>query len=140
MSELNKLVWMAPLLPMLAAAWIAMATIARLNLGEKGEKQTSQLISLASGGALLLLMLLDVLALINGVPGTIQVANWLRISYRSGIHVGWFWPGCGHPGCVDRFSQYSVLHQLPAQGRRVPTLFYAAGPVQWRHAADRYGS
>jgi len=79
MSELNKLVWMAPLLPMLAAAWIAMATIARLNLGEKGEKQTSQLISLASGGALLLLMLLDVLALINGVPGTIQVANWLRV-------------------------------------------------------------
>lgn len=79
MSELNNLVWLAPLLPMLAAAWIGIATIARLNLGEAGEKQTSLVISIASSGALLLLLLLDLLALINGLPGTIQVANWLQV-------------------------------------------------------------
>lgn len=79
MAELNTLVWLAPLLPLLAAAWIGIATIARLNQGEAGEKQTSLVLSIASGGALLLLLLLDALSLIDGLPGTIQVVNWLQV-------------------------------------------------------------
>lgn len=79
MSELYKLVWLIPLLPLLAAAWIAMATIARLNLGETGEKQTSLIMSIASGGALVVLLLLDALALINGPPGAIHIFTWLQV-------------------------------------------------------------
>ncbi len=79
MAELNNLVWLAPLLPLLAAGWIGIATIARLNSGEAGEKQTSLVISIASGGALLLLLLVDVMSLINGLPGIVQVGNWLRV-------------------------------------------------------------
>ena len=37
------------------------------QLGEAGEKQTSLIISIASGSALILLLLLDLLALINGL-------------------------------------------------------------------------
>ena len=83
MSELNDLAWLAPLLPLLAAAWIGIGIVARVNLGEAGEKQTSLVMSIASGGALLLLLLLDLLAVINGPPGKIHLLGWLQVDEYS---------------------------------------------------------
>ena len=80
MSELHILAWLPPLLPLLGAAWIATRIVARINPGEAGEKQTSLVLSIASGGALLCLLLLDLLALFNGPPGNIKVLNWLQVA------------------------------------------------------------
>ena len=83
MSELNVMVWLAPLLPLLGAAWIGIQIVARINPGEAGEKQTSLVLSVASGGALLCLLLLDLLALFSGPPGNIKVLNWLQVDEYS---------------------------------------------------------
>ena len=40
-SQLLQYVWLIPLLPLLAAAWIAIGYIAGCNRGEAGERQTS---------------------------------------------------------------------------------------------------
>ncbi|MES9872004.1 MAG: proton-conducting transporter membrane subunit [Candidatus Sedimenticola sp. PURPLELP] len=71
--------WLIPLLPLLAAALIAITYIYADNRGEKGEKFTS---AIAVGAAListLLTLLLDLQALINGVPGQVELFQWLSV-------------------------------------------------------------
>lgn len=70
-------VWLIPLLPMLASAWIATGYIFRFNRGEEGESQTTQIALMASGLSLLLLLFIDVLAWLYAVPGQIRLVPWL---------------------------------------------------------------
>lgn len=77
MHKLINYVWLIPLLPLLASTWIALTYIFKINRGEAGEAQTSQIALLASGLALLLILMLDGLAYLYGAPGQIRFAPWL---------------------------------------------------------------
>lgn len=70
-------VWLIPLVPLLAAGWIALGYILKFNRGESGEAQTSQTALTASSISLLLLLILDGFALMYGAPGQIKYASWL---------------------------------------------------------------
>lgn len=74
---LERLVWLAPALPMLAALWIAIGYATGANRGEPGERRTALAASLATGLALLVLLAIDVQALILGTPGQVAVWPWL---------------------------------------------------------------
>jgi len=73
-----KLVWLIPLLPLLAATAIGIGYITGLNRGEAGEKQTRRIAVGAAALSLLLVLLVDGFALLEGVPGQLQFGTWLH--------------------------------------------------------------
>jgi NADH:ubiquinone oxidoreductase subunit 5 (subunit L)/multisubunit Na+/H+ antiporter MnhA subunit len=74
----DSVVWAIPLLPMLAAAWIAIGYLTGRNRGEAGERHTARVALAATGASFLLSAALGAQALLRGAPGTIPVAPWLR--------------------------------------------------------------
>jgi NADH:ubiquinone oxidoreductase subunit 2 (subunit N) len=72
-----SLAWLIPLLPILAATWIGVGYLFGFNRGEAGERQTAQAALAAAGLALLLILAIDILAVINGVPGQLRFGQWL---------------------------------------------------------------
>lgn len=86
MPELSSLIWLAPMLPLLAALWTGISMIIGHQQGEAGEKATALIVSAASGGAFLLLAVTGLVSLFMGAPGEIFVGNWLRVgSYHINI-------------------------------------------------------
>ncbi len=77
MHSLLYNIWMIPLVPILAASWIAFGYIFKFNRGEDGEAQTSQTAITASFISLLLIILVDIYAVIYGAPGQLKFAPWL---------------------------------------------------------------
>jgi NADH:ubiquinone oxidoreductase subunit 5 (subunit L)/multisubunit Na+/H+ antiporter MnhA subunit len=73
-----KLVWLIPLLPLLAATAIGIGYITGMNRGEAGERQTSRIAVGAAALSLLLVLLIDGVALLQGVPGQLQFGTWLH--------------------------------------------------------------
>ena len=70
-------IWLIPLVPLLASAWIAMGYIFKFNRGEAGEAQTSRTALTASFISLLLILIQDGFALVYGAPGQIRFSPWL---------------------------------------------------------------
>ncbi len=67
-----------PLLPLMAALWIAIGFIFSWNRLEAGEKQTSQVALGAISLSFLLVLVLDVYAIANGIPTeTLKLGQWL---------------------------------------------------------------
>jgi len=79
LGEATPLVWLVPLLPLLAAAAIAMRMLFCREHGDRQEPFTAGLASAAALGALFLLLLFDLAALVNGVPETLRAGEWLAI-------------------------------------------------------------
>jgi NADH:ubiquinone oxidoreductase subunit 5 (subunit L)/multisubunit Na+/H+ antiporter MnhA subunit len=77
MHSLLVNVWMIPLVPMLATAWIACGIIFKFNVGEEGEAQTSQTAITAAFISLLFILLIDIYAFIYGAPGQLKFSPWL---------------------------------------------------------------
>ena len=71
-----QLVWLAPVLPLTAAALIAIRIVTSRDQGDAAEGPTTWLSLAAAGGSLLLLLVLDVLAIRAGLPGTLQLGSW----------------------------------------------------------------
>ena len=78
MHKLMTFIWLIPLLPLLGAGWIAIGYLFKFNRGESGEVQTSRIAITASSISLLLLLLLDGYALLNGTPGQIKLGSWMQ--------------------------------------------------------------
>ena len=74
---LERMVWLIPLLPMLAALWIGIGVVAGWNRGETGERPTARVSLTASLLSLLLLLIFDLRALLDSTPGQLVVADWL---------------------------------------------------------------
>jgi NADH:ubiquinone oxidoreductase subunit 2 (subunit N) len=75
---LERLVWLAPALPFVAAAWIGIGYAAGSNRGEAGERRTAAAAYIGAGGALLVLIALGLQALVAGPPGQVAIAPWLE--------------------------------------------------------------
>ena len=74
-----RVLWLVPLLPLLAAALIAVRLLLRRGGGDAGEPITAGIASAAALGALLLLLVLDLAALGGALPERVAFAEWLRI-------------------------------------------------------------
>jgi len=74
---LAKFIYLLPLLPLLAAFWIGLSYIFGHNRGESGEKMTAKMASVASLSALILILIIDLQAMLIGVPGSVTITNWL---------------------------------------------------------------
>ena len=74
---MHKLAWLIPALPMLAAAWIGAVYVIAGNRGEALEKSTSRIATAAATLSLLLILVIDLLALVQGAPGQIAFGSWL---------------------------------------------------------------
>jgi NADH:ubiquinone oxidoreductase subunit 5 (subunit L)/multisubunit Na+/H+ antiporter MnhA subunit len=83
LGEATRLVWLVPLLPLLAAAAIVMRMLFCREHGDRQEPFTAGLASGAALGSLLLLLLFDLAALLNGVPDTLRAGEWLAIGQTS---------------------------------------------------------
>ena len=81
-SILKAFVLLIPFLPMLAAVIIAIGFISGKNRGEQGEKQTTLIANGAALLSLLIVLAVDLHALLIGVPGPLQLAQW----YSSGTY------------------------------------------------------
>lgn len=77
MHNFLSTIWLIPLVPMLATAWIAIGYIFKFNRGESGELQTSRTAITAASIALLLILIQDVFALMYGAPGQLRLGTWL---------------------------------------------------------------
>ena len=78
LTLLKTMLGLIPLLPLLAALWIALGFIFSWNRGESGEKQTSWVAMGAISLSFLLILAVDVFALLNGLPSTsISLGEWL---------------------------------------------------------------
>ncbi len=74
---LFELIWLVPALPLLAALWIALGLIFGWRRGEAAEPATARLAVGAAGLSLLLLLLIDLLAMVQGAPGQVKLGLWL---------------------------------------------------------------
>jgi NADH:ubiquinone oxidoreductase subunit 4 (subunit M) len=74
---LERLIWLAPALPFTAALWIAFGYASGSNRGEAGERRTAIAAAIGTGGALLVLLAIGVVALRGGAPGQVALAPWL---------------------------------------------------------------
>lgn len=74
---LASLVWMIPLLPLLAAGWIGVCLVAGWQAGEAGERWTARGALIGVFIPLLLLLLLDVTAMLEAAPGQLLFGSWL---------------------------------------------------------------
>lgn len=73
----DKFIYLLPLIPLLAAFWIAMSYLFGKNRGEAGEVITAKMASTASLACLILILLIDLQAIFMGTPGTVVVGTWL---------------------------------------------------------------
>ena len=71
-------VWLIPLVPILASAWIAIGYMFNFNRGESGEKQTAQTSLTASFISLALVLVQDFYAILYNAPGQIRFAPWIE--------------------------------------------------------------
>jgi len=82
MNEANSIVkafiWLIPFIPMLAALLIAIGHISGKNIGESGEKQTTLIANSAALLSLLIVLAIDLHAIVHGVPGQIELAQWFN--------------------------------------------------------------
>ena len=74
---LHSLVWLIPLLPLLAAGWIGLSMVVGWQAGEPGERATARVAMAAVLMPLLLLLLLDISALFRAAPGQLVFGSWL---------------------------------------------------------------
>ncbi|MCU7914616.1 MAG: hypothetical protein KZQ65_01625 [Candidatus Thiodiazotropha sp. (ex Gloverina cf. vestifex)] len=75
---LDQYAGLIPILPWLAAAWIGIGYMLGLNRGEAGEKQTAVVATLAATASLLLVTVLALKAVLNGLPGQLELGTWFR--------------------------------------------------------------
>ena len=75
---MHRLAILVPLLPLLAAALIGIGYLTGLNRGEAGERQTRRIAVGAALLSLLLILLVDACALLQGVPGQLLYGTWLQ--------------------------------------------------------------
>ncbi len=80
---MTALAWLIPLLPLLAAAWIALSYLFGGNRGERGERLTSHMVLSAAGLSTALVLMLDIQALLFGAPGQLELARWLSVGRYS---------------------------------------------------------
>ncbi len=71
-----EFIWLVPLLPLLAAGYLALGYIAGYNRGEAGEGQTAAVALGAAALSLLLMLVVDVAALWHGAPGQVVLGSW----------------------------------------------------------------
>lgn len=71
-----QLAWLIPLLPLLGAAGIALRVLAGQDKGDLNEPPSARIAIYCAGTALLLLLVLDAIALVQGVPGQVQSGTW----------------------------------------------------------------
>ncbi len=75
-----KLIALVPLLPLLAALWIAIGYAFAGNRSEAGEAMTRRVALSASGLSLLAILALDLAALLSGsTPGQVVLGQWLAV-------------------------------------------------------------
>jgi formate hydrogenlyase subunit 3/multisubunit Na+/H+ antiporter MnhD subunit len=87
MPDIAHFVWLIPLLPTLAAVVIALTYLFANNRGEQGERLTARVALSAGGLSLLLVLVIDVTAMIQGaMPGQIRLGQWLS-SGTYNIHI-----------------------------------------------------
>lgn len=70
-----------PLLPLLAALWIAIGFIFGWNRLEKGEKETANVSVIAIGLAFLLMLVVDIAVFTDKLPQDIQLGTWLSTGH-----------------------------------------------------------
>ncbi len=91
----ETLVWLIPVLPLLAALWIAIGYLSGENRGETGERQTNLVAVGAVALSFLVLLVIDALILWRGeLPGHIQLGPWFG-SGRYWIHFSFLLDGLG---------------------------------------------
>ncbi|MBF0309827.1 MAG: hypothetical protein HQL56_09890 [Magnetococcales bacterium] len=82
----ERLVWLVPLLPWLAAMWIGLGFLSGKLRGEASEKTCARIASWGIGLPLLLLLVFDLRALYAGEPGQIVVGTWISSgTYRVSV-------------------------------------------------------
>ncbi|MFA7239729.1 MAG: proton-conducting transporter membrane subunit [Sulfuricellaceae bacterium] len=74
---LPKLAWLIPLLPLLAAAGIALRILGGWDKGDLAEPPSARIAIYCVGMALLLLLALDGMAFTGGAPGQVRSGVWL---------------------------------------------------------------
>lgn len=86
MTALSSLVWLVPLLPLMAAAATGLHILFYEKQGDDAEKIIGTIVSAASAAAFLLLAGLGLLSLVQGAPGEVVAGRWLQAGdYRIGI-------------------------------------------------------
>lgn len=89
MHSLLANVWLVPALPLFATLWIALGYVLGWNRGERGEKDTALTSMTAVGLSLTLMLALDLMALLYGEPGQLQLGTWLNSgSYQVAVSFG----------------------------------------------------
>jgi len=83
----NWSIALIPLLPLLAALWIAIGFIFAWNRNEKGEKETSVVSLYAISLSFLLVIGLDVAAFMGELPSEVRLGTWLS-SGKYQINIG----------------------------------------------------
>jgi NADH:ubiquinone oxidoreductase subunit 2 (subunit N) len=76
LRPLPELVWLVPLLPLLALIVTGIRVLLGRATGDAAEPLTARLSAVAALGSLLLLLAIDLLALLEGVPGHRVVGVW----------------------------------------------------------------
>ncbi len=82
---IERLAWLVPVLPLLAAVWIALGYLFGWNRGERGERETAGVAQWAAGGSWLLMAALGVQGLLRGPPGQVGLGRWLAVG---DLHLG----------------------------------------------------
>ena len=74
---IEHIVWLIPVLPMLASLWLVTGYVFGFNRGEAGEQHTHRVVLGAALLSFLLLLIIDIISWQDGqLPGQIQVAPW----------------------------------------------------------------
>lgn len=76
-----ELIWLVPLLPLLAAGATALRIVFGRDVGDAAERPTARLTEIALLGGLLLLLACDLLAWREGWPGVRQFGVWFASGY-----------------------------------------------------------
>ena len=74
---MHEFAWLIPLLPLLAAATIGLGILAGQKPSDAGEKLTSRIAVGAAALSLLLVLVIDAFALVQGAPGQVDFGHWL---------------------------------------------------------------
>jgi len=83
---LERIIWLIPMLPMLASLFIAIGIVSEKNKGESGERKTALIVTGAALASFILVCAVDVHALAYGLPGHIHIASWFASgSYQVNI-------------------------------------------------------
>ncbi len=78
LSSLQQWIWLVPLLPLLAGAWLALGQVVGWNRGESGEHESSLVTTSATLLSLVLLVAIDLQALVSGVAFQVVITPWLE--------------------------------------------------------------